>query len=62
MAEVLPGATRFSSLFVFPVEVCVWGGESTVQLPENPGRGGRNQHLGLAVARLIASNSSDIAA
>ncbi len=26
LAEVLPGATRFSSLFVFPIEVCVWGG------------------------------------
>ena len=25
-AEVLPGATRFSSLFVLPVEMCVWGG------------------------------------
>jgi len=24
--EVLPGATRFSSIFVFPVEVTVWGG------------------------------------
>ena len=26
LAEVLPGATRFSSMFVFPVEVLVWGG------------------------------------
>lgn len=26
VAEVLPGATRFSSIFVFPVEMCVWGG------------------------------------
>lgn len=26
IAEVLPGATRFSSIFVFPVEMCVWGG------------------------------------
>jgi hypothetical protein len=26
LAEVLPGATRFSSLFVLPVEICVWGG------------------------------------
>lgn len=26
LAEVLPGATRFGSLFVFPIEVCVWGG------------------------------------
>jgi len=26
LAEVLPGATRFSALFVFPIEMCVWGG------------------------------------
>ncbi len=26
IAEVLPGATRFSSIFVFPIEVLVWGG------------------------------------
>ncbi len=36
------------------VQVRVWGGESTVRLPEHPGRGGRNQHLALAAARLIA--------
>jgi hydroxypyruvate reductase len=32
----------------------VWGGESVIELPEHPGRGGRNQHLALAAARLIA--------
>ncbi len=26
ITEVLPGATRFSSLFVFPIEILVWGG------------------------------------
>ena len=26
VAEILPGATRFSAIFVFPIEVCVWGG------------------------------------
>jgi hypothetical protein len=26
LAEVLPGATRLSSIFVLPVEICVWGG------------------------------------
>lgn len=32
----------------------VWGGESTVVLPARPGQGGRNQHLALAAARVIA--------
>jgi glycerate 2-kinase len=32
----------------------VSGGETTVQLPRSPGRGGRNQHLALAAARRIA--------
>ena len=50
-------AVRFAhELDMSTVEVKVWGGESTVQLPEHPGRGGRNQHLGLAVARLISGH------
>lgn len=32
----------------------VWSGETTVKLPESPGRGGRNQHLALEIARRIA--------
>lgn len=28
----------------------IWGGETTVNLPENPGKGGRNQHLALMAA------------
>jgi len=31
----------------------VWGGESTVKLPLRPGRGGRNTHLALTVARQL---------
>jgi hydroxypyruvate reductase len=31
----------------------VWGGESTVTLPERHGSGGRNTHLALAAARLL---------
>jgi hypothetical protein len=26
ITEILPGATRFSSLFVFPIQIVVWGG------------------------------------
>lgn len=33
-----------------PDGVYIWGGETTVKLPLNPGRGGRNQHLALAAA------------
>jgi glycerate 2-kinase len=48
-------AIRFAhELHLSPRQVCVWGGESTLQLPAAPGRGGRNQHLALAAARLIA--------
>jgi glycerate 2-kinase len=48
-------AVRFAhELHLNSAQVCVWGGESTVQLPPNPGRGGRNQHLALAAARLLA--------
>jgi hydroxypyruvate reductase len=48
-------AVRFAhELHLNPAQVCVWGGESTVQLPPGPGRGGRNQHLALAAARLLA--------
>lgn len=32
---------------------CIWGGETSVQLPEHPGRGGRNQHLALSAATVI---------
>lgn len=33
--------------------VHIWGGETTVVLPDNPGRGGRNQSLALALACAI---------
>jgi glycerate 2-kinase len=51
-------AARFAhELLLSPAQLCAWGGESTVQLPAQAGRGGRNQHLALAVARLIAGHS-----
>ena len=36
-----------------PGTVHVWGGETTVRLPESPGRGGRNQSLALAAAMML---------
>jgi hydroxypyruvate reductase len=41
-------------LLIGNTQVRVWGGESTVRLPPQPGRGGRNQHLALAASRLLA--------
>ncbi len=50
-------ATGFChELKVGPTGLRIWGGESTVRLPANPGRGGRNQHLALAAARLLVSH------
>lgn len=36
-----------------PPGIYIWAGESTVKLPGNPGRGGRNQHLAALLAREI---------
>jgi hydroxypyruvate reductase len=35
----------------------VWGGESTMTLPPAPGYGGRNQHLALAAATVLAGHA-----
>jgi len=35
----------------------IWGGESSVILPPNPGRGGRNQQLALAAALAMAGET-----
>jgi hydroxypyruvate reductase len=51
-------AVRFThELDLYPEAVHVWGGESVVRLPAHPGHGGRNQHLALAAARIIAGRS-----
>lgn len=36
--------------------VLIWGGETTVTLGPNPGRGGRNQELALAAAQVLAAS------
>jgi glycerate 2-kinase len=52
-------AVRFAhELHMNTDQVRIWGGESVVNLPENPGRGGRNQHLALAAARIIAGHDN----
>lgn len=48
-------AVRFShELALGTAQLRAWGGESVLELPAHPGHGGRNQHLALACARLIA--------
>jgi len=40
--------------------VYIWGGEPTVILPDDPGRGGRNQSLALALAEYITEQENVI--
>lgn len=41
-----------------PPGLYIWGAETTVQLPLNPGHGGRNQHLALAAALYLRPNDT----
>ncbi len=51
-------ASRFAhELAVTTSDLLVWGGETSVELPPAPGRGGRNQHFALETARLIAGHA-----
>jgi len=48
---LVAGARLAQVLLAAPAgEVQVWGGETTIKLPPQPGRGGRNQSLALAAA------------
>lgn len=40
-----------------PAGVHIWGGETTVELPDNPGLGGRNQSMALSLAAVIDGHS-----
>ena len=56
--DVLQAASRYAhALAVNTADLLVWGGETSVQLPPDPGRGGRNQAFALATARLIAGHT-----
>lgn len=58
MPEVI---ARLSSVLSAPAlapGVYIWGGEPTILLPPNPKRGGRNQHLALALAAPLASSDA----
>src|SRR3954466_2495405 len=55
LAEVLPGATRFSAIQVFPVEMTIWGGGAVMirELVRRRGLGWANM-LALALALAVA--------
>ncbi len=52
-AEVLPGATRFSAIFVFPIEMLVWGG-AAVMIRDLVRRGGLGWANMLCLALCLA--------
>jgi hydroxypyruvate reductase len=45
-----------------PPGLYLWGGEPTLRLPAQPGKGGRNQSLALAIARELQGASVDVLA
>jgi glycerate 2-kinase len=49
--------TLVKALDDLPAGIHIWGGETTVVLPSQPGRGGRNQHLALTAAREFAGRN-----
>jgi glycerate 2-kinase len=60
--ELLTEAQRIVNVLALPVTepTCyIWWGEPVFSLPENPGKGGRNQHLALCVAQLMPPELSD---
>ncbi len=50
-AEV--GRELVREVMASPPALHIWGGETTVALPDEPGRGGRNQHMALAMAEMM---------
>lgn len=56
---VTAGSRLAQTLLAAPKgEVQIWGGETTINLPPSPGRGGRNQSLALAAAQILAGQEN----
>lgn len=55
ISDLAPKLAR--TLIEGPNGVYIWGGEPIVNLPENPGKGGRNQALALLLARELSGES-----
>ena len=54
---VVAGQQIAATLIAGAPGVYLWGGETTVRLPEQPGQGGRCQQLALAAAQVLAGQS-----
>ncbi len=54
---VLAGQQLIAGLNGGEPGIHIWSGETTVQLPDEPGQGGRCQHLALAAAEAMQSDS-----
>ena len=50
------GAAIARNLIAGPAGIYLWGGETVVTLPEQPGQGGRCQQLALAAAQVLAGH------
>ena len=48
------GITIATTLLTGAPGIYLWGGETTVRLPDHPGQGGRCQQLALAAAQVLA--------
>lgn len=55
---VLVGRELAKELLTGAAGLHIWGGETTLQLPQHPGRGGRNQHLALVAATGLAGHGN----
>ncbi|HSO81717.1 glycerate kinase type-2 family protein [Thiocapsa sp.] len=56
----LAGRRRARALLSGPPGLSIAGGETTLRLPDAPGRGGRNQHLALAAAIELAGHADAV--
>ncbi len=57
-AAILGGRFARAVLAAEADTLLAWGGESTVRLSREPGRGGRNQHLALSAATVLSGRSA----
>lgn len=57
-AEVAERVADYLAGTAVPAGIHVWGGETSVNLPPEPGTGGRNQQLALQVAQRLAGDNS----